>query len=127
MVGDSLQPVTADIKFVSADYDFIPTYGIHLVAGRNFSRDYSTDTSNFILNEAAVKAIGWKSPQDAVGKDFKYGGTQGHVIGVMDDFHFESLHQTIVPMVLLNPPTTPTNSLFNSLSVKITGNNIAAH
>ncbi len=68
LVGDSLRPVTTDIKVVSADYDFIPTYGIHVVAGRNFSRAYAMDTSNFILNEAAVKAIGWKSPQDAVGK-----------------------------------------------------------
>lgn len=126
MVGNSLQPVTTDIKYVTADYDFIPTYGIHLIAGRNFSRDYSMDTSNFILNESAVKAIGWKSPQDAIGKDFKYGGTKGQVIGVMADFHFESLQHEIVPMVLLNPPTTPTNSSFNSLSIKFAGNNISA-
>ncbi len=51
MVGDSMRPVTADIKNVSADYDFISTYGIHIVAGRNFSRDYILDTSNFILNQ----------------------------------------------------------------------------
>src|SRR6185312_446603 len=124
MVGNSLQPVTTDIKDVSADYDFISTYGIHLVAGRNFSRDYSMDNSNFILNESAVKAIGWKSPKEAIGKDFKYGDMQGRVIGVMADFHFESLQHAIVPMVLLNPPTTPTNSSFNSLSIKLTGNNI---
>ena len=48
-----------------------------MVAGRNFSRAYGMDTSNFILNESAIKAIGWKSPQDAIGKDFKYGGTKG--------------------------------------------------
>jgi putative ABC transport system permease protein len=126
MVGDSLQPVTADIKDVSADYDFIPTYGIHLVAGRNFSRDYSMDTSNFILNESAVKAIGWKSPQEAIGRNFMYGGTKGKVIGVIADFHFESLQHKIVPMVLVNPPTTPTDSRFNSLSIKLAGNNIPA-
>ncbi|HEY5393218.1 MAG TPA: ABC transporter permease [Hanamia sp.] len=126
MVGDSMQPVTADIRNVSADYDFIPTYGIHLVAGRNFSRDYSMDTSNFILNESAIKAIGWKSPQDAIGKDFKYGGEQGRIIGVMADFHFESLQHEIVPMILLNPPTTPTNSSFNNLSIKLAGNNLPA-
>ncbi len=126
MVGDSMQPVTADIRNVSADYDFISTYGIHLVAGRNFSRDYSMDTSNFILNESAVKAIGWKLPQDAIGKDFMYGGAKGRVIGVMADFHFESLQHTIVPMILLNPATTPTNSSFNSLSIKLAGNNIPA-
>jgi len=124
MVGDSLRPVTTDIKVVAADYDFIPIYGIHLAAGRNFSRDYSMDTSNFILNESAVKAIGWKSPQDAVGRDFAYGGTKGHVVGVIEDFHFESLRQKIVPIVLINPPVSPTDSRFNALSIKLTGNNI---
>jgi putative ABC transport system permease protein len=122
-VGDSSRPVTADIKFVAADYDFIPTYGVHVVAGRNFSRSYGTDTSNFILNEAAVSAIGWKSPEQAVGRDFKYGQFKGKVIGVIGDFHFESLHQKIVPIILCNPPTTATDSYFNSLSVKVNGNN----
>jgi putative ABC transport system permease protein len=40
-------PVKADIRYVAADYDFIPTYGVHIVAGRNFSRDYGTDTASF--------------------------------------------------------------------------------
>ncbi len=124
-IGDSLRPVTADIKFLAADYDFIPTYGVQLAAGRNFSRSYGTDTSNFILNQASVQAIGWKSPQDAIGKDFKYGSLKGKVIGVIRDFHFESLHQKIVPMVLVNPRTDPNQSFFNSMSVKISGNNMA--
>lgn len=125
MTGDSMRPVTADIKYVAADYDFIPTYGVHVVAGRNFSRAYSMDTTNFILNEAAIKAIGWKSSQDAVGKDFQYAGRRGHVVGVIGDFHFESLRQKIVPIVLINPPTTITDSYFNSLSVKVAGNDIS--
>jgi putative ABC transport system permease protein len=124
MVGDSLTPVTANIKFVAADYDFIPTYGVKIIAGRNFSRSYGTDTANFILNETAVKAIGWKSPEEAVGKDFKYASIKGHVIGVMHDFHFESLQHEIVPLVLINPATTPTQSFFNNLSIKISGNDI---
>jgi len=124
LVGDSLRPVTTDIKVVAADYDFIPTYGIHIAAGRNFSRAYSMDTSNFILNESAIKAIGWKSPQDAVGRDFAYGGTKGHIVGVIEDFHFESLRQKIVPIVLINPPVTSTDSRFNNLSIKLAGNNI---
>ncbi len=112
-IGDSLKPVTADLKFLSTDYDFIPTYGIHLVAGRNFSRSFSGDTSNFILNESSVKAVGWKSNQEAIGKDFTYGNFKGKVIGVVGDFHFESLHQKIVPMVMANPATTATDSYFN--------------
>ncbi len=123
-VGDSLRPVTADIKYVAADYDFIPAYGIQVVEGRNFSRAYGTDTANFILNEAAVRAIGWKSPREAVGKNFRYGPLKGTVIGVIGDFHFESLRQKIVPLVLLNPETTPNQSFFNSLSVKVGGKNL---
>jgi putative ABC transport system permease protein len=122
--NDSMAPVKTDIRFVAADYDFIPTYGVHIVAGRNFSRSFTTDTVNSILNESAVKAIGWKSSQDAIGKDFKYGDFKGKVIGVIGDFHFESLKHKIVPIVLMNPATTPKESFFNSLSIKVAGNNI---
>lgn len=122
--GDSLQDVKTDIKFLSVDYDFIPTYGIKMAAGRNISREYGTDTLSFILNEAAVKAIGWKSPADAVGKDFKYGNTRGHIVGVVKDFHFESMHQAIAPMIFEMFP--PSFSYYNNLSVKFSGNNIPA-
>jgi putative ABC transport system permease protein len=125
-IGDSLRPVTADIKYVATDYDFIPTYGVHVVAGRNFSRAFGTDTSNFILNEAAVRAIGWKNPEDAVGRNFKYGSFMGKIIGVIGDFHFESLHQKIVPIILLNPATSANQSFFNSFSLKASGNNMAS-
>ncbi|HRI21244.1 MAG TPA: ABC transporter permease, partial [Panacibacter sp.] len=122
--GDSMQPVNTDIKFVSADYDFIPTYGITMAAGRNFSREYGTDTLSFVLNESAVNALGWKTAQDAVGKDFKYGNTKGHIIGVIKDFHFESMHQKILPIVLEMFP--PSQTYFNNLSVKFSGDNISA-
>lgn len=122
--ADSLQPVTGDIKYVRCDYDFINTFGISLSAGRFFSRDYGADTMNYVINHAAVKAIGWKSDDEAVGKDFKYGGVRGKIVGVVKDFHFESMHQAIVPMVFTMPPLT--DSYFNKLSVKISGNNITA-
>jgi putative ABC transport system permease protein len=124
--SDSLVPVKADIRYVATDYDFIPTYGIQMSAGRNFSRAYGTDTSNFIINEAAVKAIGWKSSQDAVGKNFKYGNTSGHIIGVMHDFHFESLHQAITPLIFIMPYAGPGQTYYNNASIKISGQNIAA-
>jgi putative ABC transport system permease protein len=123
--GDSLRPITATIKYVASDYDFVPTYGVKIVAGRNFSRGYGTDTSNFLLNESAVSAIGWKTPGEAIGKDFKYGFIKGKVIGVIGDFHFESLRQKIVPLVLINPATSANQSLFNSLSLKVSGHNMA--
>jgi len=117
--GDSLVPTTTDIKFVSVDYDFIPTYEIKMAAGRNFSRDFGTDTAGFIINETTVKALGWKSSESAIGKDFKYGSVRGHIIGVIKDFHFESMHQTIAPIILVMLP--PSNPYFNNLSVKFSG------
>ena len=123
---DSMVPVKAEIRYVATDYDFIPTYGIKMVAGRNFSRDYGTDTSNFVLNQSAVKAIGWNSPQDAVGKNFKYGFLTGHIIGVMKDFNFESLHQEIKPMIFIMPPSAAKNGYYNAISVKLGGNNISS-
>ncbi len=124
MSGDSMQPIKTDIKYLAADYDFIPTFGVHIIAGRNFSREFALDTANFILNEAAVKAIGWKSPQDAIGREFKYDDIRGHIIGVIGDFHFESLRQEIVPICLAKPPITATDSRFNSITIKVAGNNI---
>ena len=50
---------------------------ISLASGRFFSKSFGTDTLSYVLNQAAVKAIGWKNDQEAVGKDFVYGGTKG--------------------------------------------------
>ncbi len=122
--GDSLRPVTTDIKYVSADYDFVSTFGIPMAAGRFFSRSYGTDTASFVINESAIGAIGWKSPQEALGKEFKYGDINGHVIGVIKDFHFESMHQAIVPLVLIMLPER--RSYFNNLSIKVAGGSMAA-
>src|SRR5688572_12031052 len=121
--GDTLAPVNADIKFVSADQDFIPTYGVKLLAGRGFSRQYSLDTSAFLINEAAAKVLGFKNYKDAIGKDFGYGSRKGKLIGVFNDFHFESLHQKITPLVLLVPRQA---NAYGSISIKIGGSNIAA-
>jgi putative ABC transport system permease protein len=121
--GDSLAPTKADIKFVRADEGFIPTYGMKMVAGRNFSKEYGMDTSSFLINEAAVKALGLKSNEDAVGKQFTYGDRTGQLIGVVNDFHFESLHQRILPIVLF---TSATPNGYGRISIKISENNIPA-
>src|SRR5690606_31420571 len=87
------------IKNIMVDHEFFDTYGISLASGRDFSKDVmSDDTAAFILNEAAVRMIGWGN-DEALGKILRYGGREGRVIGVVKDFHFESLHESIVPMV----------------------------
>jgi putative ABC transport system permease protein len=122
MQNGVLQQVKIDLKCLSTDYGFIPTYGMQLAAGRNFSRDFATDTASYIINETAVKMLGWGSPDNAVGKDMVYGGTKGKVVGVVKDFHFESLHQAIVPMIFY----IPSGGNYHRLSLKIGGNNIPA-
>ena len=124
--GDSLRPVNSDIKYVAVDYDFVPSYGIHMAAGRNFSREYSLDTSSFLLNTAATKVLGLRTPEEAVGKSFKYGGVKGKVIGVMDDFHFESMHQKIQALVLILPPERQAAFYYGNISIKLAGGNLAA-
>ena len=121
--GDSLRPVTIELKYLATDHDFIPSYDIQMAAGRNFSRAFTTDTANFVINDAAVQVLGWKSADKAVGKNFMYGGVKGKVIGVTKDFHFESMHQRIAPIVMTLPKPQQAN-FFNQLSVKINGNNI---
>jgi putative ABC transport system permease protein len=125
IVGDSMHPTSVDVKFVAADYDFLPTYGVKLVAGRNFSRDFPTDSNNYVLNEAAVKMIGWKNAQSAIDQPFKYGGVTGKIIGVMSDFHFESMHQPIIPLVLIMG-TPVSRQYYGELSVKLAANNTQA-
>ncbi|MEP6614926.1 MAG: ABC transporter permease [Ginsengibacter sp.] len=119
--GDSLVPANADIKFVSTDQEFLSTYAVKIVAGREFSKNFSTDTSGFLINEAAVKVLELKSNEDAIGKDMSYGSRTGKIIGVINDFHFESMHQKIVPLILV-VPSSP--DFYGRISVKITGANL---
>ncbi|MEM8965017.1 MAG: ABC transporter permease [Bacteroidota bacterium] len=85
---------------VSVDHDFVNSFGIELTAGRNFDITRASDsTEAFIVNESAVRAIGYASSEEAIDKKISYGGRQGYIIGVTKDFHFESLHQSIAPII----------------------------
>ncbi|MCS4435316.1 ABC transporter permease [Aquiflexum gelatinilyticum] len=101
-VNGELSQVNVRIADIHVAHNFTQTFGIPIVAGRTFDYLQATDsTEAFVLNEAAIRAIGWSSPEEAVGKQFNYGGRKGYVTGVMKDFHFESLHQPIVPIVFM--------------------------
>ena len=100
--GD-LQIANLDLYFV--DFDYINQYKIKMVAGRGFSKDFATDTTQaMVLNEAAVKMFGYSSPQQAVGKRFKQWGREGKIIGVMKDFHYRSLQEDIKPLSMRIEP-----------------------
>lgn len=93
--------------YFGVDYNYIPTLGIQLVAGRNFSPEFLTDSSAVIINEAAVRTFGWH--KGALGKTLTNPGillSSGEnkvyrVIGVVKDFHYRSLHEQIAPMVMV--------------------------
>lgn len=77
------------------DENYIPTLSMHLLQGRNFSKDFPTDSTAAILNEQAVKALELKNP---IGAQINQGQK---VIGVISDFNFQSLHEKIAPVVLV--------------------------
>jgi len=86
-----------DFTQVGVGYDFIKTMHIQMLQGRDFSRDFAADSVNYIINETALKIIGFKNP---VGKPLTLWGTKGTIIGVIKDFHFNSLHTAINPLML---------------------------
>jgi putative ABC transport system permease protein len=85
------------------DHDFIPDYGIEMAAGRAFQKGMSTDIKGaFLINEAAVKAFGWSSPEEALGKRLLtgWGGRVNPVIGVTKNFHYRGLQTEVEPLVM---------------------------
>lgn len=78
-------------------YDYLETMGIKLIGGRDFDPSFSLDTMNYLVNEAAAKKIGY---QDPVGKELTMWGDKGTIIGLMKDFHHNSLHVPIEPLIL---------------------------
>jgi putative ABC transport system permease protein len=100
-------------RSLRCDHDFAEVYGLQLVAGRPFNAEIQSDTYNaFIINESGVKAFGWNSPEEALGKeiwDDRY-----PVIGVVKDFHWWGLQREIEPMILRVVP-----DLFRSITLTV--------
>ncbi len=95
----------------AVDHDFIKTLGIEIVEGRDFFKDFSTDESEaVVVNETAVVHFGWGSPKKALGKElvliFRESRKSCNVIGVVKDFHVQSLYQQVEPMFLHISPNS---------------------
>jgi putative ABC transport system permease protein len=82
---------------VAVGYNFVKTMKLKLTAGREFSADYPTDTAGYILNQEALRRIGYKDP---LGRSLTFWQKKGTIIGVVKDFHFTSLHDPIKPLVI---------------------------
>jgi len=117
--GD-LQAANLDSYFV--DWDYIPQYQIKMAAGRAFSRDFLTDTTQaMLINETAAKMFGYKSPEEAIGRRFKQFDREGKIVGVMKDFHFHSLQHEIRPLAMRIEPEACA-----LISVKVSTKNLSA-
>lgn len=110
------------INLYEVDYDFIPQFEIKLAAGRTFSKSFGTDTAQaIVINEAAAKILGYRTPAEAIGRNFSQDERTGKIIGVLKNFHFQSLQETIQPLCMrINPKLT---SMF---TLKIQPSNISA-
>lgn len=87
----------ASVTPVFADYDFFKTFGMEIIKGRPFSREYPNDeTKSFLINEEAAKLIG---SREIIGKRFSLEGDEGTIIGVVKNFHHRSLHDKIEPLI----------------------------
>ncbi|HVO74628.1 MAG TPA: ABC transporter permease [Ignavibacteriaceae bacterium] len=86
---------------VCVGYDMLETLGIKMKEGRAFSRDFGSDDTKIIFNEAAIKIMGLKDP---IGKVVKHYSGDKEIIGVVKDFHFESLHEIIKPLLFRIEP-----------------------
>src|SRR5688572_17928874 len=97
--GTEIQSADGEMKWMGqpifqVGMDFITHFGLELVAGRSYSRDYPSDSSKaLVINEAAARQYGYANPADVVGKKFSQWGREGEVIGVVKDFNYISLHR----------------------------------
>jgi len=96
------QPMSIPSIFVM--YDFFETYDINLLAGRSFSREYSTDrTQAVIINKQLVEEMNWGTPRDALGKSLTFEDQVHYVVGVTENFNHTSLRREIEPLILDMP------------------------
>jgi len=109
-----------ELNFLYVDHDYAETFGLEIVAGRDFSEEFVTDEEEaFVVNEAAARFIEMKEAEYAVGKRVALAGREGKIIGVVKDFNHKPLVFDISPLVMGIRP-----SWFFSLLVKINADDV---
>ena len=87
-------------RVIGVDYDYIKTYGLKLVAGRAFSKDFGADDKTVIFNRRAVEQLGFNKPEEAINKRIDFWGKQYTIVGVSENFHQQSLREAYEPLIL---------------------------
>ncbi len=110
------------IWLLHSDCDFASTYKIKMHEGRFYSDHFPTDkTSAFVLNQAAVEAMGLQSP---IGQEITLWGRKGKIIGITKNFHFGSFHHRIEPLIFRIPDTDQQHLYYRELSIRLKPNSI---
>ena len=110
--GSRYRDFNIRIGNMNVDVDYLQTLGLTIVEGRWFDVNNSADRLNVVLNETAVKELNIKEPY--IGQRFSVMDRQGQVIGIVKDFHFNSMHHKIGPMVLTNSEDANLYVMFKS-------------
>jgi len=122
--ADSAATNKFTVRHTSVDYDFLDVYGVILIAGRNFKQtDHDPNGRNLrsmLINRSAATLLGFRSPEDAIGKSILRGQRKWDVVGVVEDYHQKSLRYPMEPMIFM--PFYSTNS---EISVKLTPGDLA--
>jgi putative ABC transport system permease protein len=111
----------------SVDEEYIPTLGMSMAQGRNFSKEFPSDSTGVILNETAVKLLGFKEPlkeklfrPDYSAGNYSHPPIEYHVVGVVKDFNFSSMHDKVGPLVM------QLNESWGKISMRVETKNISS-
>ena len=86
-------------RVIGVDHDYMKQYGIKLIAGRYFSKDFGTDDSAVIFNRMGFEQLGLNKPEDAIGKRIDFWGQRFTIVGVAENFHQQSLREAFEPLI----------------------------
>jgi len=101
-------------RVIGVDYDYLNTFGIKLIAGRKFSKEFGADDQTVIFNQKAIEELGFNKPEEALNKRIDFWGKQYTIVGVAENFHQQSLRDAFEPLILRLIPNVNGN-----VSIKI--------
>ncbi|MEO7992091.1 MAG: ABC transporter permease [Chryseolinea sp.] len=89
---------------VGIDHDYVPSFDLSIVAGRNFDLDHTNDKKSVLLNRAMAVALDFKDPKSAIGEKVRQGGDTLEIVGILEDYHQMSLKESVSPLVYRYTP-----------------------
>ena len=101
-------------RVIGVDYDYMKTYGLKIIAGRAFSKDFGADDSSIVFTQKAIELLGFNKPEDALNKRIDFWGGKYTIVGVTSNFHQQSLHENFDALIFRCMP-----NVIGPVSIKI--------